>query len=104
MQRKDFILNDCSRRVKLEEEVDKKIRPSFRTLFYGLKRNHPHNVAILHPLAFILRRVLYSIIIVFMAREDSLVFFGVLLLLFTCLFFGVLLLLEGSWEDGLIGQ
>ena len=104
MNRKSMIIRDSARRVEMQTEVEKNLRPSYRTLFYGLKVNHPHNVAILHPLAFILRRILYSMVIVLMSREEELVFFGVLMILLTCLFFGYLILLESAWEDSLISQ
>ena len=93
---------EAARRVQLQEMVERNMRPGYRTLFYGLKRNHPHNVAIVHPIAFILRRVLYSIIIVFMAREELSILFGILLLLMTSVFMSVMISLESQWEDSLI--
>ena len=53
-------------RIKLESLV----RPSkrYRTLFYGLKRNHPHSAALVHPLVFLLRRIVYSSIVLFMIQ------------------------------------
>ena len=86
-------------RIKLEEEAH--VNNAYKTLFYGLKRNHEHNVAIFHPLAFLLRRVLYSMIIILMAGEDS-VFFGALLLLFTCLYMLIFVAHEGPWENRMI--
>lgn len=38
---------------------------AYSTLFYGLKKNQPHNMAVLHPLVFVLRRVLYAAVILF---------------------------------------
>ena len=38
----------------------------YKTLYYGLKLNHVRNVAIVHPLMFTLRRVLYALTIVLM--------------------------------------
>ena len=38
-----------------------------KTLYYGLKLNHPRNVAIVHPLMFTLRRVFYALSIVLIA-------------------------------------
>ena len=55
----------------------------YRTLFYGLKCNHEHNVAVVHPLAFVLRRILYALVIVFMVKQN--VLFGALIMLVTCL-------------------
>lgn len=65
----------------LEEKV--KVRPAYQTLFYGLKENHAHNVAIVHPLAFFLRRVFYALIVVKLAEETALS--GAFLLLASCL-------------------
>lgn len=58
-------------------------RLAYKTLFYGLKKNQSHNMAVLHPLVFVLRRVLYALVILFLVQEAA--FFGVLLLLATCL-------------------
>ena len=88
------------RRIELQEKVT--IPKSYSTLFFGLKLNHPHNVAVAHPLAFVLRRILYAVVIVFMVSEAA-VFFGIFLLQLTCLAMGVLIFAERQWEDPLIG-
>ena len=36
----------------------------FKTLYYGLKLNHPRNVALIHPLIFTLRRIIYAFSVV----------------------------------------
>jgi hypothetical protein len=59
-------------------------------------------VAVVHPLAFVLRRVLYSIVIVFMVGDK--VFFGALLLLLNCLFMLCFVASEAQWEDSLINR
>ena len=48
--------------------LESEVQPNFvyKTLFYGLRRNHPHNVAVLHPLLFCLRRVLYAVAVIFL--------------------------------------
>ena len=58
------------------------ISQRYRTLQYGLKRNHERNVAVVHPLMFILRRLVYALVIVFM--EEFMVF-GVLVVMASCL-------------------
>ena len=58
------------------------ISQRYRTLHYGLKRNHERNVAVVHPLMFILRRVVYALVIVFM---EELMVFGVLVVMASCL-------------------
>lgn len=44
----------------------------YKTLFYGLKRNHPLNASIVHPLLFLLRRILYSIVVTCIAGHRML--------------------------------
>lgn len=52
--------------MRLAETVRRPER--YRTLFYGLKRNHPRNVAIVHPLMFLLRRIIFALMIVYMDK------------------------------------
>lgn len=72
------------------------------TLFYGLKLNHPHNVAIVHPLSFVLRRVLFALLITSSTAESAL--FSATLLLLTCLFMMAIVCSEAPWVDSLINQ
>ena len=51
-------------RLLLESEV--KIQHCYKTLYEGLKLNHPRNVAVIHPLFFLIRRILFACLIVFM--------------------------------------
>ena len=83
----------------LEDEV--KIDPRYATLFTGLKLNHPHNVAIAHPLAFLLRRVLFAFVIVFMPSQPQI---GAVLLLMTCVGMLCFVLTEDYWKDRIITQ
>ena len=57
-------------------------------------------MAVVHPLAFILRRVLFSFVIVLMVGDK--VLFGTILLLLTCLFMLCFVAAEAQWEDNLI--
>ena len=82
-------------RIKLAERVE--ISNFYRTLFYGLKWNHEHNVALVQPLAFVLRRILYALVIVFMVEQN--VIFGALIMLITCLIMLVFVVQEAPWED-----
>ena len=50
----------------------------YKTLYYGLKLNHPRNVAIIHPLMFTIRRIVYALSIVLLAKYPL---FGVWILL-----------------------
>jgi hypothetical protein len=56
-----------------------------KTLYYGLKMNHPRNVAIVHPLMFTLRRIVYALSIVLIASVPLLgvwvMLFGTLIML-----------------------
>ncbi len=36
------------------------------TFFLGLKKNHPHSVALVQPISYLVRRVIYAALIVFM--------------------------------------
>lgn len=85
-----MILEEAKMRLRLQEKV--KVNPAYMTLFYGLKKNHPHNMAIVHPLAFVIRRIVYALVILFFVREVA--FFGVLILLFTCLVMMIFLAVE----------
>ena len=87
-------------RIWLQGEVQQS--HAYKTLFYGLKKNHPHNMAIVHPLAFVLRRVLYAAVVLFFVEEAA--FFGALLLLMTCFVMMVFVALETQWEDQLINS
>ena len=44
--------------------VEKPIR--YKTLYYGLKVNHARNVAVVHPLMYAVRRIIYAMTIVFL--------------------------------------
>ena len=66
----------------------------YRTLFFGLKRNHERNVAVVHPLMFLLRRIIYALIIVFM---DEIMINAVLLVMFSSLIMLAYALTEHQW-------
>lgn len=51
-------------RLQLEDLVD--VNPRYETLFTGLKLNQPRNSAVVQPFTFIVRRILYAALIVFM--------------------------------------
>ena len=82
-------------RIKLAERV--RVSNYYRTLFYGLKLNHEHNVAVVYPMAFVLRRILYAFVIVYMVGQ--MVILGALLLLVSCLAMLVFVIQEAPWED-----
>ena len=51
-------------RIALESVA--KINPRYKTLFNGLRIDHPHKAYILHPIAFLMRRMIFSVIVIFM--------------------------------------
>lgn len=59
-------------------------------------------MALVHPLAFLLRRVLYAFVILFFVKTAA--FYGVLLLLLTCLMMMGFILVEVHWEEQLINS
>lgn len=74
----------------------------YKTLFYGLKRNHPLNVGLIHLLTFALRRVVYSVAIVFMGQELDYLVPAILLIMAGCLVMGAMLTTDTQWSDSLI--
>ena len=42
-------------------------QPRFKTIYYGLKLNHPRNVALIHPLMYTTRRITYALSVVLLA-------------------------------------
>ena len=100
MQRLDHtkFSEEAAIRLRLEGQV--KVSLWYKTLFSGLTHNHPHNIAVVHPLAFVLRRVLYAVLIT-TAQQES-VLFCTLALQFTCLFMMAMVWSEIPWDDALI--
>ena len=50
----------------MEKKVQSRDPARYKTLYYGLKRNSPHNVALIHPIMFLTRRIIFAGCIVFM--------------------------------------
>ena len=67
-------------RIAVEQSVP--VSQSYRTLFYGLKLNHERNVAVVHPLMFLVRRLVYAVVIITLSET---MFFGVLVVMLSCL-------------------
>ena len=86
-------------RVALESQVE--CNPRYKTLFYGLKKNHPRNVAVAYPIMFLLRRILYAAVILFTLKVP---FLGVITLMLACLGVLAFVLSETQWEDSIINQ
>ena len=94
------IKHEASKRVQIAEQVQPTAWHS--TLFYGLKLNHPHNIALVQPLSFVLRRVLFALLITNSTGESALFSAGVLQL--TCLFMLAMVCSEVPWVDSLSNQ
>ena len=90
--------DEAKLRVALTEHAH--MAAAYKTLFYGLKKNHPHNMAIVHPLAFLVRRVIYAFVIINFLKEVAM--FGALILLATCLVMMAFVMAEAQWEDKMI--
>ena len=78
-----------------------KANPRYKTLFYGLKKNHPRNVAVVYPTLFVMRRVIYVIVILFLTQ---LPFLAVIIMMLTCLVMLSFVFTEAQWEDSIINQ
>lgn len=73
-----------------------KICVRFKTLFYGLRLNHPHSAHIVHPLVFLVRRVIYSAIVIFMLTIPLIAAY---LLCMMSLFLIAFTIIEKQWND-----
>ena len=93
---RDRILH-ARRILVLEGQV--KINPHYKTLFTGLKLNHPDNVTAIYPATFLLRRVLYGVAIVGMTGQGIASTF---LLLFASLGSLCYLAVFRQWKNSLI--
>ena len=72
-----------------------------KTLYYGLRLNHPRNVALLHPVMFTIRRLVYALSIVTLSNYPL---FGVwLMMIGTCIMLAFALT-EMPWRDPLVNN
>jgi hypothetical protein len=81
-------------RLRIEETV--LINGRYKTLFEGLKLNQPHNSAVTYPFAFMLRRLVYAVAIVFMAHMPQIASLVMLCMTVAILAF---ILIENPWKD-----
>ena len=86
-------------RIRIKLESFAKPSDRYRTLFYGLKRNHPHSAAIANPLIFLLRRILYSLIVLLMI---NLTMIGAYILCIVCLGMLAFIIVEKQWQESVI--
>ena len=94
-----LIKEQACQRVRLE--ADARVSPYYCTLYYGLRRNHEHGASTMYPLLFVLRRIAYVIVIVFMIRGNS-PFFGALTLTLTSLAMLMFSAIERQWESRML--
>lgn len=80
-------------RLKLESLVQ--LNERYKTLFDSLKLNTAHNSAILEPFLFMLRRMIYSALIIFMPHLPQI---ATSLLLIACLVIMAFTLIEKPWS------
>ena len=85
--------------IELADSVQEPER--IKTLYYGLKRNHPRNVAVIHPLMFVVRRIVYAAMIVGM---DQVPLFATHVFMFMTLVMLGFVLSEHQWKDRVINQ
>ena len=87
-----------AREMTASREIIKKPE-RFKTLYYGLIMNHPRNVAIVHPLMFTIRRIIYALIIVFMFKAKLL---GTWIMLLGTLAMLAYVFVEWQWKSRVI--
>ena len=96
-QHEETIMMSAKETVAGAELIMKPVR--FKTLYYGLKLNHPRNVALVHPVMFSIRRIIYALSIVLLAQYAL---FGVWILLVGTLFMLAFAITEWPWNDVVI--
>ena len=87
-------------RVTLAGQV-KLFSNRYETVFTGLKKNHPHAVALVQPIGFLIRRIIFAVIIIFLYPYP--LFATLSLLTFQLLILGFLLT-EYPWETTLLNS
>lgn len=80
--------------LKLEDLVQ--TSPRYETIFSGLKLNTAHNSAVMEPLSFMIRRIIYAALIVFMPKLPQVV---TLALTSICVIMMVYSCNEKQWKE-----
>ena len=99
----ESIMQDYRLIAKLKAKLGSQIELSsrYKTLFYGLKRNHPRNVALVHPFAFLLRRIIFVTSLLYFFQQPV---FSVLLFMSLTLSMLVYSVHEKQWETPAINR
>ena len=71
------------------------------TLYSGLKLNHPKHVAVVHPLMFLMRRIIFALVIVFMDKVQT---WGVMIFMAYTLGMLAFTLSERQWKARVINN
>ena len=80
--------------------IDLVTKPArYKTIYLGLKLNHAHNVAIVHPLMFAIRRIIYALSIVLLPTAS---FSGIWIMLIGTLVMLGYATTEWQWNSRLI--
>jgi hypothetical protein len=77
-------------------EYSIEVNGRYKTLFEGLKLNQPHNSAVTYLFAFMLRRLVFAVAIVFMAHMPQIASLVMLCVSVAMLAF---ILVENPWKD-----
>ena len=73
--------------------------PIYKTLFFGLKKNHPKNLALVYPMIYLLRRILFTLLILF---GSELPFMSVVIMMLGCVAMLALVHSEQPWDETII--
>ena len=84
--------------IKTNWEKRVKVSPYYQTLYSGLRRNHEHGASSLYPLLYVLRRIVYAMVIVFLI-EENMPLFGTLILTISSLMMLAFTAMESPWES-----
>ena len=94
------ILRQSAKEMIAGAELIKKSDRSM-TLYYGLRLNHPRNVALIHPIMFVVRRIVYALSIVLL---ENYTLYGVWILMLGTLLMLTFAVTEMPWKDPLINR
>ena len=88
-------------KLRVNREYETKVSDRYKTLFSGLRLNHPHNATVVHPIIFILRRITYAATVLFMLNASIL---GAYLLSVICIGVIAFVVIEKPWKDSFIAK
>jgi len=82
--------------VRVGLDYQTKVNPRYETIFYGLRHGTEKNVAIVHPIAFLLRRLIYAFIIVFTPEHQT--FYSLVTLASLSIMMAAFVIAEKPWR------